>query len=207
MPHTRRPEHEARHPAHVTLKARSRSLRSQFVFPTVRGSILDSKKRWGERFRIVHFSVQTDHIHLIVEADERGILVEAVRGLAISIARRVNRLLSRKGRFWQDRWHGRDLLTPRAVRRAIVYVLGNGRKHGVHSGPGIDMFSSAPYFEGFEESCGVAIAVCAPRLIPRSLHPPNLSPVSVAETWLLRVAWRGFGLISISESPRSGASR
>jgi REP element-mobilizing transposase RayT len=206
MPHIKRPDHKAEEPVHVTLKSYLRSLRSQYVFPTVRGAIADSKKRWGSRFRVVHFSVQGNHIHMIAEATDRNALLQGVRGLSISIARRVNRLVFRRGTFWQDRWHSRPLTTPRAVRRAIVYVLANGFKHIARLSSRIDVFSSAPYFEGFRESPGVAFIRIAPRLVPHLLQPPEVAPVSTAESWLLRVGWRKLGLISVHERPL-GCSR
>jgi hypothetical protein len=48
-----------------------------------------------------------------------------VRGLAIRVARAVNRALGRRGRVFADRYHARALTTPRAVRHALVYVLMN----------------------------------------------------------------------------------
>jgi hypothetical protein len=125
-----------------------------------------------------------------------------VRGLSISIARRVNRLIFRRGRFWADRWHGRALTTPRATRHAIVYVLGNWQKHRSHAEPGrLDPCSSAPYFLGFRESAGLAPASLKSGIVPRSLAPPARSPVSEPSTWLLAVGWRKHGLISVHEAP------
>jgi hypothetical protein len=40
-------------------------------------------------------------------------------------------VLGRGGAVWGDRFHARDLKTPREVRHALVYVLNNHRKHGV----------------------------------------------------------------------------
>jgi hypothetical protein len=152
-------------------------------------------------FRVVHFSAQDDHLHLIVEADDTAALAAGVRGLEISIAKRVNRLTFRRGKFWADRWHGRALTTPRAVRHALVYVLGNGRKHGSHWQPGgLDPCSSAPYFSGFREWAGLPPASRNP-IIPRSLAPPSESPVDEPSTWMLAVGWRKHGLISIHEGP------
>jgi REP element-mobilizing transposase RayT len=168
----------------------------------VRAAIAKTSARRGGTFRVVHFSVQDNHVHLIVEADDTAALIAGVRGLSISIAKRVNRLTFRRGKFWADRWHGRALTTPRATRHALVYVLGNGKKHGSHSqSRGLDPCSSAPYFAGFKESAGLAPIVRNSRLVPRSLAPPAGSPVSEPSTWLLRVGWRRRGLISIHEAP------
>src|SRR6185369_12105851 len=103
-----------------------------------------SNRDW---FRVVHFSVQENHVHLIVEAEDTKSLSSGVRGLMVRIARRVNRLLRRQGRFWTDRWHGRDLEGPRQVRNALVYVLQNHKKHADTAA--LDPLSSAASFDGF----------------------------------------------------------
>jgi len=131
----------------VTLRSKLRSLRSQYVFPTVRLAIAAANRRAPHAFRIVHFSAQADHVHLVVEALDKRALSAGMRGLAVRIARRVNRLVFRRGALWADRWHGRALTTPRAVRHAIVYVLNNFRKHHPTNRAPLDPFSSSPYFD------------------------------------------------------------
>lgn len=200
-PHRARPAHNGAHPVHVTMRAGFRPLRSQYVFPTLRRVIAETRRRRGDSFRVVHFTVQQDHLHLIVEATDKTALSAGARGLAIAIARHVNRLVFRKGKFWADRWHGRELTTPRAVRHALVYVLANGQKHG-SSRTCVDAFSSAPYFDGYAELRGRALIALKPEVVPRSLHPPGPPPVSLPQRWLLRQGWRRHGMISVVEVPR-----
>src|SRR5450432_3046227 len=128
--HRARPEHRAADPVHVTLRARVRSLRREQVVRTVLSSMRDSNR---EQFRIAHYSIQDNHLHLIVEAESKVSLSSGVRGLMVRIARRVNRLLFRRGTFWADRWHGRALTWPRQVRNALVYVIQNRRKHAART--------------------------------------------------------------------------
>ena len=78
-------------------------------------ALRESNRDW---FRVVHYSIQENHVHLIAEAEDTASLASGVRGLMVRIARRVNRLLSRRGRFWADRWHARALEGPRQVRNA-----------------------------------------------------------------------------------------
>ena len=137
---------------HVTLRSRLVPLRSQHLFPTVRLALARASRREPARFRLLHFSVQRDHLHLIVEAADERALSSGVRSVAIRVARYVNELLGRRGTLWADRWHGRALKTPREVRNALVYVLANFRKHSrrtPHSG--IDPFSSGAWFDGWRE--------------------------------------------------------
>jgi REP element-mobilizing transposase RayT len=104
-------------------------LRTQFVFPTLKCAIAEANRCHHHVFRVVHFSVQADHLHLLVEAADKRTLSAGMRGLAVRIARRVNGLVFRRGRFWADRWHGHVLTSPRATRHSLAYVLGNFRKH------------------------------------------------------------------------------
>lgn len=152
--HRARPEHRLEQPVHLTLRSAFRPLRSRFIFRTLCQAIAARNERATTGFRIVHFSVQYDHVHFIVEAANARALSTGARGLAVSIARRVNSLVGRCGRFWADRWHGRALATPREVRAAIVYVLGNFRKHAPSARALVDRYSSALDFEGFREFGG-----------------------------------------------------
>lgn len=200
VPHRSRPAHRAECPVHVTLRSACRSLRTQYVFPTVRAAISAANHAVPEHFRIVHFSVQGDHLHLLAEARDRNALLHGIRGLCIRIARRVNRLLFRKGRFFADRWHGRTLASPRAVRHALVYVLANFRKHQPGATSLLDIYSSAPYFREFIEfPCGTPIG-SQPQLLPRALVSPH-EPVLHAKTWLLSAGWKRHGKLSIAERP------
>jgi REP-associated tyrosine transposase len=199
-PHRARPKHTERHPVHVTLRSVFRPLRSQHVFPTVCFAIRGATLRDPERFRVVHFSVQWDHVHLVVEASDERALSSGIRGLAIRIARYVNELVMRRGRFWADRWHGRALMTPRSVRNALVYVLANFRKHATAShAAGVDAFSSAASFDGWR---GVVTGAPLPGAGP-PFHGAMARHVVVSapETWLCAKGWRRAGLVGFDEAP------
>src|SRR3954471_8879108 len=127
--HRAREKHKRAHPVHVVLRSRLRSLRSQFLFPTVRRALAQAN-RAREDFRLLHFSVQSDHLHLIVEADTHRALSCGMQGLAVRIARNINPLLFRRGSLWTGRYYARPLTSPRAFKNALRYVLNNFRKHG-----------------------------------------------------------------------------
>jgi len=206
VPHRARPRHRAGEPVHVTLRARLAPLRSQHVFPTVRLALARAARRAPARFRLLHFSVQHDHLHLIVEASDARALSSGVRGVAIRVALYVNELLSRRGALWADRWHGRALATPREVRNALVYVLGNFRKHA-RTAPalGIDPFSSGVWFDGWRDwkpSSGVAPPLAESRRFTVDPEPA----VSAARTWLARVGWRRRGLVGLREAPSASTA-
>jgi REP element-mobilizing transposase RayT len=189
--HRARPAHKKAHPVHVTLRAGRRlpSLRKQVVFEEMRRAIAQTARWW---FRIVHYSVQADHVHLLVEADDKLTLSRGLRGVTIRLARAVNRVARRQGRVWGDRYHARALRTPREVRHGLVYVLMNWKKH-VPSAKGFDGCSSAASFNGW--------------IAHPSLAPPNLNErLEAPATWLLRTGWKRHGLISMTERPRGSMS-
>lgn len=104
--HEARAEHRAERPVHVTIRVRYGVLRTQVVFPVVRGVLRAVNRRAPDRFRVVEFSVQTNHLHLLVEANSQAELSSGMRSLTIRLALRVNRVLNRRGALLADRWHG-----------------------------------------------------------------------------------------------------
>jgi len=190
-PHRPRPRHEGRWPVHVTWRAHDgiTSLRSPRVFPILQRALSASHK---PAFRVVHFSVQTDHVHLVVEGDEAVSLVRGLQGLAGRCAKAINRAARRRGPVWTSRYHARALRTPTEARRGLVYVLLNFRKH-LRASPGIDPRSSGQWFGGWRRSPaarGEAIPIAPPR------------------TWLAAVGWRrAGGPIAIDERPTALTSR
>jgi putative transposase len=180
--------HRRSFPVHVTLRARAAlpTLRGKVVFGAVREGIVAAS---SDGFRVVHFSVQADHVHLMVEAADTQALALGTRGLAVRLARAINRAVARRGPVWGDRYHARALRTPREVRHGLVYVMMNFRKHRPWDRSVIDPCSSAWWFDGF-----------------RSPPPATRerSPVCRPRTWLGSVGWRRHGLVYTSERPAPG---
>jgi REP element-mobilizing transposase RayT len=190
--HRARPPHLARHPVHITLRARAGlpSLRADNLVALI-GATVAAVDRPDAR--VVHFSVQGDHVHLVLEAHDERVLSSVVRGLSIRIARAINRLLKLTGRVWADRYHRRDLRTPSEVRVGLRYVLQNWAKHGRRTAE-LDPCSSAGVFDGWKDA--------SPR------RPPCPGRVRRARTWLLTVGWRrAGGLISVHEMPAGARDR
>src|SRR5262245_59616748 len=110
--HGCRPRHRAAEPVHVTLRAVRGLplLRSKRVFPALRDAISIGS---NDAFRVTEFSVQTNHVHLLVEATDKRALTRGMQGLGIRLAKAINRLSGRHGRVWEDRYHARALRTPK----------------------------------------------------------------------------------------------
>lgn len=179
--HRPRPAHDPRCPVHVTLRAGAlpASLRGGRVFGAIREAL---RRVSGDGLGVVEFSVQSNHLHLLVESASAAGLRSGLHGLTIRLARAINRALGRRGQVFTDRYHARMLRSPREVRLALVYVLQNWRKHGGRGG-GVDPCSSSASFDGWRgRACTAA-------------------PVVRARTWLLRWGWRRLGLLDPRERP------
>lgn len=134
VPHVRRPALAARHPVHVTARVcnDAAKLRTRECFRVVAACIGATRERDG--FRLVHFTVQSNHLHAIVEARDAMALARGMQALSIRIAKAVNRVLRRRGQLFADRYHAHALRTPTEVANAIAYVLGNSHVHAARRG-------------------------------------------------------------------------
>src|SRR5258706_4594052 len=126
--HLRRPSLR-KLPVHVTMRVRREvwNLRSKRCFRPIREAFVAGGDRFG--FRLNQFSVQGNHIHLIVEAENALALSRGMKGLAVRIAKKLNRVMQRRAAVVADRYHAHILRTPSEVRRALAYVLRNLHKH------------------------------------------------------------------------------
>ena len=184
----------SRLPLHVTVSvARGLpGLRRAREYAALRAAFAAGCDRFG--FRLVHYAVLDDHLHMLVEAEDRASLSRGLKGLLVRVAKALNKLWARKGKVFADRYHDRILKTPRDVRNCLVYVLGNGHKHhrqgrGPRPAAALDVFTSGPWFDGWKESFTV-----------RGLEVV-VRPVVSGRTWLLTQGWRRHGLLSIWEVP------
>ncbi len=202
VPHDKRPDHAARYPIHVTWRICDGvpSLRRDYLVKIMRLAFTAAS---NETYRVVEFSVQGNHLHLLVEAANAVALQRGQQGLGVRLARGLNKKLKRSGKLLSTRYHARALKTPREVRNVLRYVLLNARHHADERGQDLakhwfDPYSSAAWFDGWKSRLR-AHADWRSELVrlPR--------PTARATTWLLTTGWRKHGLLSVDEVPgRSG---
>ena len=150
--------------------------------------------------RVVEFSVQGDHLHMLCEGGDAQAVGRGLGGLFTSVACRLNRLWGRSGRVFSERYHREDLTCPSQVRNAIRYVLGNIYKHG---GAVIQMtgrsgrlcpdpYSSGAWFRGYKE----------PRAgLDRATLADVVRCTVDGLSWLLKEGWQMHGLLSVLDRP------
>jgi putative transposase len=195
--HRQRSPLPQRFPVHVTMKLRTGlpRLRSGREYTALRAAFAAGCARnLSGRFRLCHYAVLNDHLHLICEAEGRTALVRGLQGLLVRIAKALNKLWSRRGSVFADRYHDHILKSPREVRNALRYVFGNGKKHAaegreIRVPQAIDTFTSAPWFSGFRERIRIKGIDAVVR------------PVTFARTWLLTEGWLRHGRLSVHEAP------
>jgi len=171
VPHLAREEISPRHPVHVTMRVQPGVgyLRAYRRARLLEDAFREARLRFG--MRIIHYSIQGNHLHLLVEVDSAESLSRGMQGLAIRVAKGLNALSGRKGAVFADRYHSRALQTRREVANAVRYVLGNYRHHAREYLP--------PHWEDSLSSVRFLRAA-----------PDASAPVIEPKTWLLRVGWR-----------------
>jgi hypothetical protein len=183
--HLARPRFNRRTPVHVTVRTSQEvwNLRSQRGYRCVERAL--AVERAVGAMRVVHYSVQGNHVHLLVEAQDAATLSRRMQVFGIRLARAVNAMMGRRGgRVLGDRYHSRVLGSPREVHRAIRYVLENHAHHVPGGGAAaIDPYSSARAFEPYFRVLPV------PAWLPGTRSPP----VSPPRSWLLATGWRRMG--------------
>lgn len=134
---------------HMTLRRRDDlpSFRRQRVLALVHHLM---KTKADAAFQIVHYSIQSNHIHLICEARDRRVVTRKMQGFMIAFAKRLNKMLgNRRGKVWADRYFARDVVDSRDMHNVLSYVFGNAKKHGA-SNSMFDVFASWWAFPGWD---------------------------------------------------------
>jgi len=182
-------------PVHVTIRLRHGlpSIRQPRFVRRFRTSLSEACVQHG--FRVVEYSIQRDHVHLLIEAQSNRSIACGMKSVGARIGKLANRLFARRGAVLDGRYHVRPLRTPLQVRHALRYVLLNHRHHGgsrcrpSRSGiPTADPASSGRWFDGW------CVAVVPPDIT-------EMCEVASARTWLLKVGWRRHGLIDPADVP------
>ena len=137
-------------------------------------------------FRLVEYSIQWNHLHLVCEADTQKCLSRAMQGIKSGLARILNRETGHRGAIFSGRYHTEVIKTPTQCRNLLRYVLHNCKKHGgSYPRSGVDPYSTAPWFpfSGPSDPC------------------PERKPAAKAQGWLLGGGWRRGGKLLFSDSP------
>lgn len=120
-------------PMHVNFKYRVH-VKNKEVLRILKRAIFNSGIKG---LRILHYSIQSNHMHFIVEADNNRILESGMRSLTVTIAKGL-----KEGKVQLERYHLHVLKSIRETRNAIHYVLFNEQKHSRRKIVELNAFSS-----------------------------------------------------------------
>jgi len=210
MAHDKRAKLSGREPVSVTLRFVEglRTLRATDTHALLVRAM--NAVRRGDDFQVRAYSVQSNHAHLIVEARDESELARGMNSLNTRIGIALNALWKRSGPVLAERYHSRVLRSPSEVRRALVYVLNNARKHGAWVAPWPDPYSSGPSFGGWRTQSRDAVSSSAASMsltTTSSVAHSSEAALGAPRTWLLAVGWRRLGLIDVCELPAGARKR
>lgn len=120
-------------PLHINFKYRT-YIKNKSCLKLLKRAIMNAR---SHGLRINHFSMQSNHIHLIVEAESNEILTTGMRSLTVTFAKGL-----KQGRVQLERYHLQILRSIQQTKHALYYVLFNKQKHEKGTCSTIDEFCS-----------------------------------------------------------------
>ncbi|MGE4133609.1 MAG: hypothetical protein AB7F86_18375 [Bdellovibrionales bacterium] len=192
----KRPRVKASTPLHLTWKLRKDTvnLRCNDVLKVFK---LATARAKGYGLRVLHFSLQSNHLHLLVECKDNEALKRGTKSLASGLGKGIRKLVGGRGRVFVGRFDLKVLVNPTTVRNAMAYVLQNYSKHGNLLNH-VDRYSSAPFFTQWRLLLGRNVGplledidstfTTGAKLNRNSIQrlPHFLSP---PQSWLAREGW------------------
>ena len=192
LAHVRREQVSLRTPLHITFKLVRDlpSLRSPAIFTAL--------KIYAARVRdfgvnVVHFSVQSNHIHMIVEVLNNQSLGRAMRSLAGRLGKMIRDLVKRGsaglpiGKVFFGRYHMRVIRSPLQMRNALRYVLLNFSQHEELIDH-LDQYSTASSFTEWRSLLRERYGALIEDQV-ESLIIPGQREFGEAWSWLCKVGW------------------
>ena len=122
-----------RTPLHINFKFR-KTIRNKHALKLLKRALLNAR---SQGLSVIHFSLQSNHIHLIIEAQNNHILTKGMRSLNMTFAKGLY-----LGRIQVERYHLHVLKSIQETRNAVRYVLFNKQKHEKGTYSVIDGYSS-----------------------------------------------------------------
>ncbi|MEQ1875291.1 MAG: transposase [Bdellovibrionia bacterium] len=190
----KRPSINRRYPLLITwrLKKGLPDIRDDRYLAAFNGAAANAKELG---LRILHFSLESNHIHMIVEADGSARLADGMRSLGSSLGKRIRKLTNETksrpttGSVFAGRYHVRVLRTPSETKNALEYVLINRAKH-MKFVEHIDIYSSGYYFRDWKKLLGKRYRHVLQEQFEESEIPEPNAALSPPKSWLAQVGWQ-----------------
>ena len=121
---------------HITHRCHKREFLLKFAKDRQRWLqwLFEAKKRYG--ISVLNYTVTSNHIHLLVVDDkERDIIPNSIQLIAGRTGQEFNQRKSRRGAFWEDRYHATAVETGDHLFQCLVYIDLNMVRTGVVKHP------------------------------------------------------------------------
>lgn len=113
---------------HLTIKVRSHKadIKSKLVLRALHHAILRARRKG---LKIIHYTLEYNHIHLLVEASDKSVVHQGMQALGISLSKRINKIKGVTGSVYKHRYHLRKITSPRELKNVLHYIFNNGIHH------------------------------------------------------------------------------
>jgi REP element-mobilizing transposase RayT len=127
--HRERPKLTRLSSLHLTVKINriKADLKNKSTLKVLKRAICNARKKG---LRVVHFSLEYDHIHLLIESPNNSTLGRGMQSLGVTMARGINLFKKSEGGVYKHRYHFRKISSSRELKRVMHYIFNNGVKHG-----------------------------------------------------------------------------
>jgi REP element-mobilizing transposase RayT len=113
-------------PLHLTIKLKKAQIQNKTILKALKHAILRARLA---KLKIIHFSMEHDHVHFYVECESNEILSKGMKALGVSFAKKINKYFKSRGQVYKTRFHLRILKSASEVKNVLNYILKNGIKH------------------------------------------------------------------------------
>jgi REP element-mobilizing transposase RayT len=116
---------------HVTHRCHERAFLLKFARDRRRYLqwLFEAKKRFG--LCVLDYMITCNHVHLLLKDDGSDVIARSMQLVAGRTAQEFNRRKTRKGAFWEDRYHATAIDTNEHLLRCLVYIDLNMVRAGV----------------------------------------------------------------------------
>ena len=96
--------------------------------------LFEARRRYG--LKVLNFTVTSNHVHLLVRDDgERDVIPKSIQLIAGRTGQEFNQRKSRKGAYWEDRYHATAVETDQHLVQCLIYIDLNMVRAGIVEHP------------------------------------------------------------------------
>ncbi|MGZ3789032.1 MAG: transposase [Bacteriovorax sp.] len=126
--HSSRPFLKKPSSLHLTVKIKKNraDMKNKSVLGLLKRAIKNARR---QGLKVIHYSLEYDHVHLLIEADNNYILGKGMQAFGVTLSKAINRMRKLKGGVYKHRYHFRHISSARELKNVMNYIFTNGLKH------------------------------------------------------------------------------